>query len=61
MSDTAGETLLSRFARSMLSWSPSRFRLPFPSRPSELSQSFRRRRAIESWPKSHSAALPMSK
>lgn len=61
MSDTAGDTLRSRFARSMLSWSPSRFRLLLLSRPSVLSHSFRRRRAVVSCPNSHSDAAPMSK
>ena len=61
MSDTAGDTLLSRFARSMLSWSPSRFRLPLPSFPSDPSHSFRRLRPTVSCPNSHSDDAPMSK
>lgn len=62
MSDTAGDTLRSLFARSMLSWSPSRFRLPFiPSFPRLFSHSFRRLRAMVSCPKSHSEAAPISK
>lgn len=61
MSDTAGDTLRSRFARSMLSWSPSRFKLLLLSRPSVLSHSFLLRRAVVSCPNSHSDAAPMSK
>ncbi|RPD71968.1 hypothetical protein L226DRAFT_573628 [Lentinus tigrinus ALCF2SS1-7] len=41
--------------------SPLCFKLLFPSLPSVSSQSFRLPLAIESWPKSHFAALPMSK
>lgn len=61
MSDTAGDTLRKRFARSMLNWSPSLLSEFLGSLLRLLTQSIRLRLADRSSPYSHSDGLPMSK